>query len=209
MLSCSPSNDIRRKMKIKSVASSVVLVILSTLFISVVPAQAGECSVEDPCHTYAMVDDSGNVVNTIVCQPSVCGGGTVAGMKVVPQKAADFNTGQNTGGWNSGPNVEVRESGGSFTIQDNSSNSSTLITPEFNSNQTQLETFTAVSIAVEGDSSLIIAKEQTKTSFVEESLSYKTKQTEAKVLNDIESSDLRIIKRNWSWLRNKMNFIFI
>jgi hypothetical protein len=196
-------------MKIKSVASSVVLVILSTLIISVVPAQAGECSVEDPCHTYAMVDDSGKVVNIIVCQPSVCGGGTVAGMKVVPQKAADASTGQNTGGWNSGPNVEVRESSGSFTIQDNSANSSTLITPEFNSNQTQLETFTAVSIAVDGDSSLILAKEQTKTSFVEESLSYKTKQTEAKILNDIESKDLRIIKRNWGWLRSKMNFIFI
>ncbi len=208
MLSCSPSNDIRRKMKIKSVASSVVLVILSTLFISVMPAQAGECSVEDPCHTYAMVDDSGKVVNTIVCQPSVCGGGTMGGMRVVPQQAADASTGQNTGGWNSSPNVEVRESSGSFTIQDNSANSATLVTPEFNSNQRQLETLTAVSITVDGESSLVIAKEQTKTSFVEESLSYKTKQTEAKVLSDIESKDLRIIKRNWSWLRNKMNLIF-
>ena len=45
-------------MKFKSIISSAVLVAASVLFISVAPAQAGECSAEDPCHTYAMVNDA-------------------------------------------------------------------------------------------------------------------------------------------------------
>jgi hypothetical protein len=113
MLPCSPSNDIRRKMKIKSIVSSIVLVVTSVLFISVVPAQAGNCSTEDPCQTYAMIDDAGVVTNIIVCQPSVCGSGTWAGQKVVPQVAADAD-GKNRGGFYNNP-----ESGRQVTVQDN------------------------------------------------------------------------------------------
>ena len=65
MLPCSPSNDMRRKMKIKSVFGALAL-LATSVFISVAPAQAGECSAEDPCNTYAMVNDAGVVTNIIV-----------------------------------------------------------------------------------------------------------------------------------------------
>lgn len=93
-------------MKIKAVLGGVLLVLFSTFFVS--NANAGECSVEDPCQTYAVM--SGNsVVNIIVCQPSVCGSGMFNNQRVVPQVAAD-STGQNRGGyWGT-------ESNGTFTI---------------------------------------------------------------------------------------------
>jgi hypothetical protein len=100
-------------MKIKSVVSSVILIVASALFISVAPAHAGGCSPEDPCQTYAMVDDAGTVTNIIVCQPSVCGSGTWAGQKVVPQVAADAD-GKNRGGFYNSP-----DSGRQVTVQDN------------------------------------------------------------------------------------------
>ena len=94
-------------MKIKAVFGGVLLVLFSMFFVS--NASAGECSVEDPCQTYAVM--SGNsVVNIIVCQPSVCGSGIFNNQRVVPQVAAD-STGQNRGGyWGS-------ESNGVFTTQ--------------------------------------------------------------------------------------------
>ena len=105
-------------MKIKSVFCSAVLVFTSAAFISSAPASAGECSVEDPCQTYAMVDASGAVTNTIVCQPSVCGSGSFAGSRVVPQVAANPQTGENQGGFLGDPasgNI-VRESNGTFYV---------------------------------------------------------------------------------------------
>lgn len=93
-------------MKIKAVLGGVLLVLFSTFFIS--GSSAGECSVEDPCQTYAVM--SGNsVVNIIVCQPSVCGSGMFNNQRVVPQVAADSN-GENRGGyWGS-------EANGVFTV---------------------------------------------------------------------------------------------
>ena len=118
MLPCSPSNDMRRKMKIKSVLGALAL-IATSVFISVVPAQAGECSAEDPCHTYAMVNDAGVVTNIIVCQPSVCGSGVWAGSRVVLQVVANPETHQNQGGVFGGTENKdkvVTESNGTFTI---------------------------------------------------------------------------------------------
>ena len=100
-------------MKIKSIASLIVLMVSSVLFISVAPSQAGECSPEDPCQTYAMVDTSGTVINIIVCQPSVCGSGVMDGVRVVPQVAADSN-GQNRGGFFNTPG-----SANQVTVSDN------------------------------------------------------------------------------------------
>lgn len=94
-------------MKIKAIFGGALLVLFSIFFVS--SANAGECSVEDPCQTYAVM--SGNTVtNIIVCQPSVCGSGMFNNQRVVPQVAAD-STGQNRGGyWGS-------ESNGVFTTQ--------------------------------------------------------------------------------------------
>jgi len=108
-------------MKIKSIVSSVAIILGALTFISA-PAYAGECSAEDPCHTYAMVDGSGLVTNIIVCQPSVCGSGMFAGSRVVLQVVANPVTHQNQGGIFGGTdNIDKRvtESNGTFTITNN------------------------------------------------------------------------------------------
>jgi hypothetical protein len=69
-----------------------------------------------------MVDASGAVTNTIVCQPSVCGSGSFAGSRVVPQVAANPETGENQGGFLGDPasgNI-VRESNGTFYVNNES-----------------------------------------------------------------------------------------
>ena len=93
-------------MKIKAIFGGVLLVLFSTFFVS--NANAGECSVEDPCQTYAVMNGN-TVANIIVCQPSVCGSGFLGGQRVIPQVAAD-SSGQNRGGY------QGTESNGIFTI---------------------------------------------------------------------------------------------
>lgn len=101
-------------MKVKSVVASLALVAGAVFFVAPT-AYAGECSAEDPCQTYAMVDGSGVVTNIIVCQPSVCGSGTFAGSRVVPQVSAS-SQGQNQGGYLNVNGAPVTESNGVFTI---------------------------------------------------------------------------------------------
>jgi hypothetical protein len=87
-------------MKIKNkVIATVLGVLASSLFFIVAPttANAGECSAADPCGTWAVIVN-GTVVNTIVCQPSVCGSGTFNGQKVVFQVPANPVTHQYQGG---------------------------------------------------------------------------------------------------------------
>ena len=110
-------------MKTKNkVIATVLGVLASSLFFIVTPttASAGECSVEDPCLTYAMLDSAGTVINVIVCQPSVCGSGIWDGRKVVPQVAATPE-GQNQGGYYNpaGSGREVTHSNGTFTMNNN------------------------------------------------------------------------------------------
>lgn len=94
-------------MKIRAIFGGVLLILFSIFFVS--NASAGECSVEDPCQTYAVMNGN-QVTNIIVCQPSVCGSGFFNNQRVVPQVAADSN-GQNRGGyWGT-------ESNGVFTVQ--------------------------------------------------------------------------------------------
>lgn len=83
-------------MKIKAIFGGVLLVLFSTFFVS--NANAGPCSVEDPCETYAVIEGD-KVVNIIVCQPSECGSGYLHGMRVVPQVKANPTTGLNQGGF--------------------------------------------------------------------------------------------------------------
>ena len=107
-------------MKIKSMIVSILLTVGALVFVSA-PSYAGECSAEDPCQTYAMVNDAGAVTNIIVCQPSVCGSGTFAGSRVVPQVAADPVTHKSQSGYLAGPNeTPITESNGRFTITNDS-----------------------------------------------------------------------------------------
>jgi len=83
-------------MKKINVILSGVLLATSFSFLSITPAQA--CSVEDPCGTWAVVND-GVVTNIIVCQPSVCGSGVFGGNKVVLQVPANTTTHTSQGGY--------------------------------------------------------------------------------------------------------------
>jgi hypothetical protein len=68
--------------------------------------------------TYAVLDANGNVTNIIVCG-SACAGGTFAGQTVVPQVAADPQTGANRGGFWQGPGTTTYDhSTGVFTMVD-------------------------------------------------------------------------------------------
>jgi hypothetical protein len=84
------------KMK-KKIAIALNLVILSAVITSAPQAIASQCSPSDPCGTWAMLDPQGTVTNIIVCQASVCGGGTWAGQTVVPQVAPNPVTNDTTG----------------------------------------------------------------------------------------------------------------
>ena len=77
----------------------LVFAILSAVITSAPQAIASECSPGDPCGTWAMLDSQGVVTNIIVCQASVCGGGTWAGQTVVPQVAPNPVTNQSQGGF--------------------------------------------------------------------------------------------------------------
>jgi hypothetical protein len=86
------------KMK-KKIAIALNLVILSAVITSAPQAIANQCSPSDPCGTWAMLDPQGTVTNIIVCQASVCGGGTWAGQTVVPQVAPNPVTHESQGGY--------------------------------------------------------------------------------------------------------------
>ena len=81
---------------------TVVLILLLASFGFFMPtaqANSAPCTENDPCQTWAMVNDSGLVTNIIVCQPSVCGSGEFAGTRVVLQVPADPVTHQSQGGY--------------------------------------------------------------------------------------------------------------
>ena len=110
-------------MKLKTKFATIILAISSALFISTSTASAGECSASDPCLTYAMLDSSGVVINIIVCQPSVCGGGTWAGQTVGPQVAPNPVThhADGIGSYIGNPDqtTQVKYSEGTFVITEN------------------------------------------------------------------------------------------
>ena len=83
----------------KKIVIPLVFAIFSAVITSAPQAIASECSPGDPCGTWAMLDSQGVVTNIIVCQASVCGGGTWAGQTVVPQVAPNPVTNQSQGGY--------------------------------------------------------------------------------------------------------------
>jgi hypothetical protein len=94
----------------------LVFTILISMFSVVNVSQANaNCSAENPCGTWAMLDSQGIVTNVIVCQPSVCGGGTWAGQTVVPQVAPNPVTNDPTG---QGSFIGNKETGSSVTYSE-------------------------------------------------------------------------------------------
>ena len=78
---------------------SLLIVLISAVITSAPQAIANQCSPSDPCGTWAMLDPQGTVTNIIVCQASVCGGGTWAGQTVVQQVAPNPVTHESQGGY--------------------------------------------------------------------------------------------------------------
>jgi hypothetical protein len=101
----------------------LVFTILISMFSVINVSQANAtCTAGDPCGTWAMLDSQGVVTNVIVCQASVCGGGTWAGQTVVPQVAPNPSTNDtfNTSSFISNDTQTVTHSEGIFTIQKDS-----------------------------------------------------------------------------------------
>ena len=75
---------------------SMIIALVTAVF-TASPQAIAQCTASDPCGTWAMLDSQGTVTNIIVCQASVCGGGTWAGQTVVPQVAPNPVTHDTTG----------------------------------------------------------------------------------------------------------------
>jgi hypothetical protein len=100
---------------------SMLVSMLSVVNISQANAN---CSPDDPCGTWALLDNQGVVTNVIVCQASVCGGGVFGSQTVVPQVAPNPVTNDTSGtpAYNSSPNQEVRYTGGGTFVVDDGNN---------------------------------------------------------------------------------------
>lgn len=102
----------------------LIFAILTSIISVVNVSQANaNCTAGDPCGTWAMLDNQGVVTNVIVCQASVCGGGTWAGQTVVPQVAPNpaTNDPSGTGSYigNTEQGTQVRFVGnGTFIIEE-------------------------------------------------------------------------------------------
>ena len=113
-------------MKIKTIITAFMLTVSAVFLIPSASAEEGSCSPSDPCQNWASVDNSGVVVNVIVCQASVCGangswgGLDPSGNKLVPQTAGNPVTGDvnGTSGYIGNPETGsvVVENNGRFTI---------------------------------------------------------------------------------------------
>lgn len=84
----------------------LILSIFAFGLFSISPANAGDCSEEDPCGTWAVISETGIVLNIIVCQPSVCGSGTFDNKRVVLQVPANPVTHESQGGWIAPPSPD-------------------------------------------------------------------------------------------------------
>jgi hypothetical protein len=95
----------------------LVFVLITSMFSVINISQANaNCTAENPCGTWAMLDSQGTVTNVIVCQASVCGGGEWAGQRVVPQVAPNPVTHDTTG---QGSYIGNKETGTTVTYSDN------------------------------------------------------------------------------------------
>jgi hypothetical protein len=75
----------------------IFTILISMLSVINVSQANANCSASDPCGNWALLDSQGTVTNIIVCQASVCGGGTFGGQTVVQQSAPNPVTHDTTG----------------------------------------------------------------------------------------------------------------
>ena len=212
------------------------MVAASVMFISVAPAQAGECSAEDPCQTYAMINDAGVVTNIIVCQPSVCGSGIWDGQRVVPQVEANPETHQPQGGYlaNTG-STPITESNGRFTLTNDQPVVSQVVIQEENTNTTiestvgpgTQESFTFNDTVGRPNGTPIMRKEpmknstsailsvtelsksETPTVLAKETLIFGERKTEEFVKLKAQVDELQRILRNWAIFKSSLTGWFL
>ena len=214
-------------MKKINVILSGVLLATSFSFLSITPVQAGECSSEDPCGTWAVVND-GVVTNIIVCQPSVCGSGTFAGMKVVLQVPANTTTYTSQGGYyNPEPEraVTYNEQTNNFSMGSNSAPvavtntevvDSVTLSATVNSNSVTFGPDNFINGKMEftpvvnpSTGAIISATKINGNSITKESLSFATPQTVEQIRDSI-TNDLAMLRANLtrliallkSWVKN-------
>ena len=117
-------------MKIRSIFSVIAVSASMVLFIQ--PEANAECTSSDPCGGWAVVDSQGTITNIILCQASVCGGGRLGDLTVVPQVAPNPVTNDTTargGSWGTyNSETEI------FTVDRSGPGSNTLIQSETDSN---------------------------------------------------------------------------
>jgi hypothetical protein len=98
----------------------IFLILISTFSVISITQANADCSAENPCGTWAVLDNQGTVTNVIVCQASVCGSGNFAGHTVVPQVAPNPVTndayGQGSFIGNKETGSTVTHSEGTFTV---------------------------------------------------------------------------------------------
>jgi hypothetical protein len=127
-------------MKIKTGLLAMSILIAGTSMVAIAPAQAGNgtCEANDPCGLWAAVDSQGVVQASIVCNASMCGEtgewkgvDPNSGLRLVPQIAPNPVTHDSAGlgGYRTEAdnNIVVKESNGTFTVSNNSGNTSTVI----------------------------------------------------------------------------------
>lgn len=136
-------------MKIKLLILSILISMLSVFSVSQANAN---CTAENPCGTWAMLDSQGTVINIIVCQASVCGGGTFAGKTVVPQVAPNPVTHDTTGtsGFTSSQDGTqlVKYSDNKFTITENTTINKSVTDVILNPENAQTENNTIITSSV-------------------------------------------------------------
>ena len=188
-------------------------------------ANAGECSASDPCQTYAVLDNANNVINVIVCQPSVCGSGTFAGNRVILQVAANPQTNDPSGtsGQMTRPDenkVVTYSDNGIFTVKKDETVVQTIAVPEIqtqNVNNTTTITITSMqaqfidtttgSVKVDATQTInsnTVASGSTinNTNTIKETVVFEERKTEQEI-----SSIL--LQRNLTLLQSKINRLLL
>jgi hypothetical protein len=183
----------------------LISLLLATFISVVIPSQAnaGDCGPENPCGTWAVVDNSGTVTNIIVCQASVCGGGEFAGQKVVLQVTPDPQSGQARGGFFGGNEnqsgiVKFEENKNIFTVFDvNGNNHTSFSAPELESDGSYTSTSSSScnkTTPIGGSECVEVnSTNESKNNIITESNIFTEKKTEEQIKDEFSEKGLNLL----------------
>jgi hypothetical protein len=183
----------------------LVSLLLATCISIVSPSQANasDCSPENPCGTWAVVDNSGTVTNIIVCQASVCGSGEFAGQKVVLQVTPDQQSGQSKGGYFGGNEnqsgiVKFEENKNIFNVFDvDGNNHTSFAAPELETDGSYTSTSAIscnkTSSIADSDCVEVKSTNESKNNTVTESNIFTEKKTEKQIKDEFSEKGLNLL----------------